>query len=227
MTTKTYDAVRARFDDPDVAREYLQKKGNLTGSKNRREMDCIIQGLDELPADSKVLDLPCGAGRLLPMLLEKGFEVVASDYSQDMINASEDYYRGQLKQAPETAARLSFIQQDILQTTFDDNAFDAVICNRLLHHYPEAALRQKVLEELLRITRPNGRLIVSFFSNFALSALMFHLKNKLKGITPPGRIPIWHKTFKQDYQAAGWQCTGYYPVKQGISPQTYLKLQAQ
>ncbi len=226
MTSKSYDTVRARFDDPDVALDYLRKKGHLKGSRNRREMASIIKGLDGLSANSKVLDLPCGAGRLLPMLLEKDFEVVASDYSQDMINVSEKYYQDQFKHAPEKTARLSFNQQDILHTTFTDNTFDAVICNRLLHHYPEAEVRQAVLTELLRITRPNGRLIVSFFSNFALSALMFHLKNRLKGLTPPGRIPIWYRTFEQDYRAAGWRCTGYYPVKYGISPQTYLKLEA-
>ena len=170
MTTKSYDAVRARFDDPDVALDYLRKKGNLEGSKNRREMACIIKGLEGLQTDSKVLDLPCGAGRLLPMLLEKGFEVVASDYSQEMINASENYYRDQFKPVLDKTERLSFIQQDILHTTFDDNTFDAVICNRLLHHYPEAELRQKVRAELLRVTQPNGRLIVAVFSKFALSA---------------------------------------------------------
>ena len=225
--TKTYDNVRERFDDPQVALDYLRKKGHLEGSKNRREMACIIQGIEGLPEKSKVLDLPCGAGRLLPMMLDKGFEVVASDYSQEMINASEGFYHDQFKSTPEKSARLSFIQQDILKTTFADNSFDAVICNRLLHHYPEAQLRRSVLAELLRITRPDGRLIVSYFSNFALSALRFHLKNKLKGISPPGRIPIWHSVFEDDYQAAGWKCTAQYPVRHGVSPQTYLKLEAQ
>lgn len=224
---KTYDTVRERFDDPQVALDYLRKKGHLNDSKNRREMACIIKGIEGLAQKSKVLDLPCGAGRLLPMLLDQGFEVVASDYSQEMINASQGFYQDQFKSVPDKSARLTFTQQDILKTTFEDNSFDAVICNRLLHHYPESALRRNVLAELLRITRPNGRLIVSYFSNFALSALRFHLKNKLKGITPAGRIPIWHRVFEQDFQAAGWKCTGQYPVRFGISPQTYLKLEPQ
>lgn len=227
VPAKTYDTVRERFDDPQVALDYLRKKGHLKGSKNRREMACIINAIEGLASNSKVLDLPCGAGRLLPMLLDKGFEVVASDYSQEMINASKGFYQDKLKNTPDKAARLSFTQQDILKTTFEDDSFDAVICNRLLHHYPEAELRRNVLTELLRITRPNGRLIVSYFSNFALSALRFHLKNKIKGVTASGRIPIWQRTFERDYQAAGWKCSGQYPVRYGVSPQTYLKLEAQ
>ena len=221
----TYQATRERFDRPETARAYLRKKSDPDNSRNRREMACILNALDDLPAASTVLDLPCGAGRLLPVLLDRQLTVVGADFSREMLKVAETDCLEQLKDSTALTTRLSFQQQDILHTTFEDNTFEAVICNRLLHHYPQAELRQQVLAELLRITKPNGRLIVSFFSNFALSALLFHLKNKLQGITPTDRIPIWHSVFQRDYQRVGWQCSGYYPVWYGKSPQTYLKLE--
>jgi len=139
-----------------------------------------------------------------------------------MIEAAQAYHANLIESDSASSARLVFQREDILNTTFEDNTFDAIICNRLFHHHPEAASRQQVLTELKRISK--GRIIVSFFSNFALSALRFHLSNTLKGITPDNRIPIWYKSFEQDNQRAGLRINGVYPVRRGISPQTCLKL---
>ncbi|GJL81409.1 MAG: hypothetical protein DHS20C01_10430 [marine bacterium B5-7] len=229
----SYIGTRERFNNETVAREYVLKKNTLNSSKNRREMARIIEGLEGLAAGSRVLDLPCGSGRLEPMLLEKGYRVVAADYSQPMIEVATVYLDDiTIKPGIESSshgdphspapAEIVFEQQDVLNTTFEDNAFDAIICNRLLHHYPEAATRRAVLAELRRICR--DRLIVSYYDNYALSALKFHLMNRLKGITPNDRIPIAGQVFQADYQASGFTCIKTLPVRYGISPQTYLVL---
>jgi len=218
----SYLKTQSRFDHPEVASKYVVKKNTLNNSKNKREMTCIESALSGLPADSTVLDLPCGTGRLEMMLLDRGYTVVAADYAHAMIEAAQAYHDDLLKDEPDKSARLVFEREDILNTSFEDNTFDAIICNRLFHHYPEAALRQQVLTELKRISK--DRIIVSFFSNFALSALRFHLANTLKGVTPDDRIPIWFKTFEQDIQQAGLRISAVYSVRRGVSPQTYLKL---
>jgi len=221
-TPDSYTQTQSRFDDPSVARRYVTRKNALDTSKNKREMACIQAALSGLPEQSRVLDLPCGSGRLEMMLLDRGYSVVAADYAVAMLDAATDYHAELLEAEPDKSNRLVFQQEDILNTSFEDQAFDAVICNRLLHHYPEAELRQQVLAELKRITK--DRIIVSFFSNFALSALRFHLANKLKGVEPDDRIPIWFRTFEQDVQKAGLTISGVYAVRRGVSPQTYLKL---
>ena len=186
-------------------------------------MACIKAALAGLDTNSKVLDLPCGSGRLEMMLLEQGYTVVAADYAVAMLDVAQKYYQDLLDADSEELTRLTFQQEDILNTSFDDNTFDAIICNRLFHHYPEAALRRQVLSELKRISK--DRIIVSFFSNFALSALRFHLANTIKGITPDDRIPIWYREFKRDIESVGLKVSGFYPVRRGVSPQTYLKLE--
>lgn len=220
----SYTKTQSRFDRQEVADEYVIRKNALDTDKNRREMACIQAGLDGLPNDARVLDLPCGSGRLEVMLLDRGYTVVAADYAQAMLNAAQAYHHDLLESQVDKSARLTFQQEDILNTSFEDNYFDAVICNRLIHHYPEASLRQQVLTELKRICK--DRIIVSFFSNFALSALRFHLGKKLRGITPRDRIPIWYKDFEHDVQQAGLRIADVYPVRRGVSPQTYLKLAA-
>ncbi|MBS1270188.1 MAG: Bifunctional methionine biosynthesis protein MetXA/MetW [Gammaproteobacteria bacterium] len=218
----SYLDTRARFDDPVVAGDYVIKKNTLDNAKNRREMACIMAALTGLPEKSRVLDLPCGTGRLLLMLLDKGHTVVAADYARAMLDAAEAYHRNLLASDVEKSNRLKFQQEDILNTSFADDAFDAVICNRLFHHYPEAELRRQVLAELRRIAK--NRIIVSFFSNFALSALQFHLGNRIRRITPNDRIPVWYREFERDITRSGLIVSEIYPVRYGISPQTYLKL---
>jgi 2-polyprenyl-3-methyl-5-hydroxy-6-metoxy-1,4-benzoquinol methylase len=219
----SYLDTRERFNDERVARSYVHKKNVRDSSKNRREMACIVQALEGVAAGSRVLDLPCGTGRLESMLLDKGFEVVAADYSLPMIEAARDYYAETLLKDPARSARLSFVQQDVMNTTFDDDWFDAVICNRLIHHYPEPETRRRVLTELARICR--GPLVVSYYDNFALSALKFRMRKRIRGVVPVDRIPISRAVFQADYQACGLRCTRTLPVRYGVSPQTYLVLE--
>ncbi|KAA3634670.1 MAG: class I SAM-dependent methyltransferase [Proteobacteria bacterium] len=218
----SYIDTRERFNDESVARDYVVKKNSLSGGKNRREMACIVAALEGLPAGSRVLDLPCGSGRLEEMLVDRGFDVVAADYSVPMIEAARAYHADGVLADPAKSDRLRFEQQDIMNTTFDDDSFDAVICNRLLHHYPEFETRRRVLAELARVCR--DRLIVSYYDNFALSALRFHLGNRLRRVRPVDRIPIWSSEFRRDYESLGLRSRRKLPVRFGVSPQTYLVL---
>ena len=88
---------RSRFNDTIVAESYVLRKNHLETSKNRREMACIIQALEGVPAGAKVLDLPCGSGRLENMLLERGYEVVAADYSDPMLEVNRKYHEDLFK----------------------------------------------------------------------------------------------------------------------------------
>lgn len=223
MQDSSYTTIRERFNDAAVARTYVRKKNALDSSKNRREMDCIVRALDGVAAGSRVLDLPCGSGRLEGMLLARGYQVVAADYSLPMIEAAKAYYREQSLDA-DAAARLTFEQQDVLATTFDDDSFDVVICNRLLHHYPQADTRRAVLAELRRICR--GKLVVSYYDRFAFSAMRYFLRKRLRGVKPVDRVPVPSSTFRADYTSAGFRLLRTLPVRYGISAQTYLLLQA-
>jgi SAM-dependent methyltransferase len=224
MTTPhdPYLDTRERFNDEAVARDYVTKKNDISRLKNRKELACIVAALEGLAPGSRVLDLPCGTGRLESMLLDRGYEVVAADYSVPMLEAAREYHAAKGTINRGRAGRLVFEQRDVMNTGYPDKAFDAVVCNRLLHHYPQADTRRAVLTELARVCRE--RLVVSYYDNFALSALKFHLRNRLTGVKPVDRVPIWSGVFRRDVAAAGLRVARRLPVRFGISPQTYLVL---
>lgn len=211
----------ARFDRAEVASEYRARK-NVSTARNRREWQCIEKALATIPSGAAVLDLPCGSGRLEPLLEKRGYRVTAADYSSHMVDTARAAYLEASNQ-PDLPEHMRFMQQDVMQMSFADGEFDAVICNRLLHHYPTPGLRQQALRECKRVSR--GIVVISYFSNLALSALRFHLKNRFKSRTPTDRVPIWFRVLEQDLDAVGLRCTGTYPVRYGLSPQTYLRLE--
>ena len=78
------------------AEETIERFGTLTaaekystaleGTKTHlREVRCIQRALQMVPVGGKVLDVPCGAGRLQPSLTALGFQIVAVDSSPHMV----------------------------------------------------------------------------------------------------------------------------------------------
>lgn len=216
-----YDHTRARFDRADTARSYRARK-NVATWRNRREWHCIEAALGRMPPGSRVLDLPCGSGRLLPLLAAKGWQVTAADASAHMLAVARAAY-GDNTRGGAARADVCFEQCEVLDTGFPARSFDAVICNRLLHHYPSASLRRAALQELARIAA--GPLVVSYFSNRSLAALRFHLRHALRGERPLDRVPVWPGDLARDLAAAGLRCTASHAVRPGLSAQTYLRLE--
>jgi len=213
---------RERFDSAQVASRYARGKNERATTKNRLEMARIEAALTGCGPGTRVLDLPTGTGRLLPMLLQRGYQVLAGDYSVHMLDQVRRHCGATVPDWPDIGARIDFARLDVMATGLADDAVDVVICNRLLHHYPSAEMRRKALTELARIAKE--RVIVSYFSNLALSAARFHLKHFIRRRQPDDRIPIWPDTMAADVTAAGLSIERTLPVRFGFSPQTYLVL---
>lgn len=207
---------KARFGTKASAAKYAKALGGT--ATHRREERCIRRALTSLPTGARVLDMPSGTGRLLPLLKGMGFEVVEADSSPHMIEQARLYAENRgLSEGTE------FRVEDALATSFPDDAFDAVLCNRLFHHFREAEIRQRCLKELRRICR--GPLVVSFFCNLSLGSISFHLRNRVRGKVPKDRIPIPRGAFVADATAAGLKVVRMMMARPGIAKQWYAVLE--
>jgi demethylmenaquinone methyltransferase / 2-methoxy-6-polyprenyl-1,4-benzoquinol methylase len=99
-----------------------------------------------------VLDLAAGTGTSSRAFTSAGARCVACDFSLGMLRAG----------AAKHAARVRFVAGDALDLPFRDLSFDAVTISFGLRNVvdPDAALA-----EMLRVTRPGGRLVVCEFSH--------------------------------------------------------------
>ncbi|HNY80757.1 MAG TPA: class I SAM-dependent methyltransferase [Sedimentisphaerales bacterium] len=207
---------RDRFGSEAAAQKYARAlEGTAT---HRREERCIRTALAGLGAGSRVLDIPSGTSRLLPLLRGMGFQVVEADSSRHMIEQGRRYAEDRgLSEGTE------FRVEDALATHFADDAFDAVLCNRLFHHFREPEVRRRCLRELSRICR--GPLIVSFFCNLSVDAVSFHLRNWLRRKVVTDRIPIARSAFIADVVAARLRVVRMMMARPGISRQWYAVLE--
>ena len=107
----------------------------------------------------RILDLAAGTGSSSVALAKSGAEVVAADFSPGMIAEGE---RRHGRSAPGGGIRnLSFVQADATALPFGDDEFDTVTMSFGLRNVNEP---KQALRELLRVTKPGGRLVICEFS---------------------------------------------------------------
>jgi len=148
-----------RYRSREYVRRYKAEYTNGLGPKHLRsravaagEKAVIAQLLREIdPAGSALLDVPCGTGKLGPLLQTFPVHVVAADFSREMLALAGDEY--------DPAQLLRVLRCDARALPFKDGSVDVVICLRLFHLLPPAT-RRMVLDEFRRITR--GQLLVSY-----------------------------------------------------------------
>ena len=213
----SYTRTRNRFNKSTAAAKYaVRHHGN---PRDRREQRCIVAALQGVPHGSRVLDLPCGVGRLASILVANGFLVTGADSSSHMIELAQQGWRTHCRNSPGLAGKAQFEVQDIMGTSFEDQQFDAVISNRLFHHFIEPAVRQAALKELRRISA--GPVIVSFFNSFSLESIRLGILRRFFHKFPRDRIPITVSRFAAEGQAAGLELEKVIATRWGISPQCY------
>ncbi|NIM97544.1 MAG: class I SAM-dependent methyltransferase [candidate division Zixibacteria bacterium] len=140
----------AHICDPFVKVFCFLFNGGFGGERRWREL--IIKWIDPQPGE-KVVDICSGTGTLATMLAERlagEGEVMGIELSPDQLKIARK------KEKPNGPL---FIQGDAQHISFSDCYFDkSVICGAL-HEMPQQ-VRQNVLAEAHRITRPGGRIVI-------------------------------------------------------------------
>jgi SAM-dependent methyltransferase len=113
------------------------------------------------PQRTRVLDLGCAGGRNTAFLLERSFDVWATDNSKAMIRETRRRARPYL--ADKTAERIRVRRMQDL-SVFKDGFFDLIVALGILHLAKNENEFATVLAELGRILKEQGLLLVSNFS---------------------------------------------------------------
>jgi SAM-dependent methyltransferase len=156
MERSQADARTARWQDPDAGARYREQRFR-TPAAARRDLGLVRRllrrGAVPRPV-RRVLDVPCGTGRLGEALIPAAELYVGLDLSPSML-AANPWPRRLLGSA--------------FGLPFADDTFDLVVCCRLLHHLAEPELREDLVRELVRVSR--RFLAMSFWDAGSLPAL--------------------------------------------------------
>ncbi|MGO1316526.1 MAG: demethylmenaquinone methyltransferase [Cellulomonadaceae bacterium] len=139
--------VASMFDG--IARRYDLTNAVISLGQDRRWRKHTVDAIGALPGDA-VLDLAAGTGTSSEPLAADGVRVVPCDFSLGMLQVGK-------KRRPD----LSFVAGDAMHLPFADESFDAVTISFGLRNVVDT---RAALQEMLRVTRPGGRVVISEFS---------------------------------------------------------------
>jgi len=139
--------VATMFDK--VARRYDVTNAVLSFGQDRRWRQETVRAVAAKPGQ-RVLDLAAGTGVSSEPYLRNGVQVIPCDFSV-----------GMLQHGRRRNQRLPFIAGDAMQLPFADASFDAVTISFGLRNVADITAG---LKEMLRVTKPGGRLVVAEFS---------------------------------------------------------------
>jgi demethylmenaquinone methyltransferase/2-methoxy-6-polyprenyl-1,4-benzoquinol methylase len=153
MTRATLDKdpadVAAMFDD--VAPRYDLTNAVLSLGLDRGWRAAVRDALDLRPGQ-RILDVATGTATSAAALARSGAHVVGCDFSLGMLRIG----------AAAGHAGVELVAGDALRLPFADDVFDAVTISFGLRNTADVDL---ALRELLRVTKPGGRLVVCEFSH--------------------------------------------------------------
>lgn len=177
--------------DAHAAESYLHRKPG----KHRGEMAMIAEAFAGLEQVQKVLDAPCGVGRATIWFASQGYNATGIDLGDAALQVAG-------KQLAAAGFQGKIEKQNIFKMTYLDKSFDAVLCFRLIHHFPELAMRNELIQELSRVSA--RYVVLSYISPCSFTSLRRKLRNKLSG-TPIKQYPSTLAEIEPAFAKAGFK----------------------
>lgn len=143
------------FDD-----EYLYFYADLFGDERSDAEAELVWRLLGLEPGMRVLDVPCGEGRVAGRLAQRGCEVVGVDYTEAWVELAR-------KQYPEATFELA----DMRSLAYDAE-FDAVLNWFTSFGYFDPQTNDQVLASFARALRRGGRLLLELHNPWRLQRLL-------------------------------------------------------
>ena len=202
--TEIVDLEFSRKYDRKHAEAYYRKhrEGIARRWSHSREEQVARQALLLAGQPRLVLDLPCGAGRFWPLLLEKqDRQVIAADYSAGMLEVAQGSQPGFMDQ------RVCCLQTSAFSIDLPDAAVDSIFCMRLVHHVGKAEDRMVLLNEFHRVCRDT--VIISLWVDGNYKAWRRRkMEQKRLRHGSQNRFVIAQNLIEDEFDAAGFDILG-------------------
>lgn len=142
--------IRAQQLLTQVQQDYDRIAEHFSHTRNRQwnEVRDLIH--QYVQVGDQILDLGCGNGRVADLVDEIKGQYVGMDVSAGLI-----------AQAQKLHPTKTFLVGSMLELPFADNAVDQVLMIASLHHIPSAALRIQVLQEVHRVLKDDGYILMT------------------------------------------------------------------
>jgi SAM-dependent methyltransferase len=135
----------------------------------------VLQRVDPQPGE-RVLDLACGTGAVPELVAAKGIEVVGIDLAPALIEQAKE-------RAAERGLDIDYRVGDVEALDLEDASFDVVTSTCGLMFAPDHAA---VAKELVRVTKPGGRIGMACWTLDSGLAKIFGIMRQYQPAPPAG-----------------------------------------
>lgn len=201
----TFDRAKARYRDADVAEGYDSWRYDSPRGRRRnaRDLASIGRALDEAERRGQpvraALDLPCGTGRLAPLLVARRIAGSGADVAIEMLRVARR------KLGP----GVPVFQCSADAIPLPDRSLDAVFSIRFLFHL-DAEGRCRVLTEMARVSR--RWVVVDIRHRYNLRWLGWNVRRAL-GLLPRMQHRFSRRGLADEMATAGLAVRGIYPSR--------------
>lgn len=133
---------------------YDSTKGRLRMAVLKRDLQPLLSG-----QTCQVLDVGAGLGQANEWFLEKGFEVLHTDISEEMVEAARLRH-----EELGLAGKCSYQTADLATLARNESQFPIVLCHAVLEWVPDA---ETALTQLNALLAPGGTLSLMFYNRNA------------------------------------------------------------
>jgi len=141
----------------------------------RREYNLLRRLLASQPHCATLLDLPSGGGRLSPQIAEFTDLLIEADIALGQVQYGREFAR--IKNT-----RQVWMTASGFHIPFRDASIDGIVCVRLNHHLPTPEERERLVRELLRVSK--RFVVMTFFDYHSFKNLGRRLRQPLDKKAP-------------------------------------------
>lgn len=150
-----------KFNVKPYLNRWLAKTSRTLGKFFKREDEYLKKNIK---ANCNILDVGCGFGRNIKIIAKKSKKIVGIDYDREVLEVA--------KKELKKYSNIKLFLENAKKMHFKNDTFDYVICmgntfgNML-------SIKLQVLNEMKRVVKKGGKIIISVFSD---NALRVHIK---------------------------------------------------
>jgi SAM-dependent methyltransferase len=163
-SVRRQDSTDAYFGGRSAYWDEIYSQGGFQGLVYRKRMQAAMAWIDDLSLDpgAKVLEVGCGAGFATLELARRGYAVLSTDSSADMVALASH-------RIAEAGLDVAMSVSDVHDLPYDTGSFELVLALGVLPwlHSPERALGQ-----IARVLAPGGHAILSADNRLRLNGLV-------------------------------------------------------
>jgi SAM-dependent methyltransferase/uncharacterized protein YbaR (Trm112 family) len=207
-------AYQQNYQPVDRAERYNDKyrKQLLKRASTGREFRLIARLLEPLGRSELLLDLPSGGGRLSPALAPFADRILEADVAF-----------GQLEHGRHTSQLATpqiWLQASAFDIPLGARSVDGTVCVRLAHHLPAAAERERLVEEILRVSKRFA--LLTFFDFDSIKNRLRRARQPFDGKKP--KITMTRQELTTMAERSGFSLAACRPLSRLFSGHQYALL---